>query len=136
MAYAQWVSVSIVSKGSEVKVRDAHLDWGKFYKSGDKDVELSTKDINNMVIEKSQKKEINSCGRSDAASGTEGHFTLYSDDNVKLGTYSWDCPWGSKTNKSTFTSEVDPDLYAINVSGGNLDSGAIGNITITVHKLD
>ncbi|OYY23501.1 MAG: hypothetical protein B7Y65_03535 [Azorhizobium sp. 35-67-15] len=41
-------------------------------------------------------------GRENASSGTEGSFDLY-DGEMNIGNYYWDCPWGRKTNTSTWT---------------------------------
>ncbi len=127
MAYAQWVSISIQSVGSTIQVKNAKLAWGKFYE-GNKDNEISTDQVNKLVITSGNSVQIASCGREDSASGTEGSFDLYHDD-IKIGTYYWECPWGSKTNISTWTPN-DVAEYITQVSGGNLDSGALGNITI------
>ncbi|WP_350940942.1 aegerolysin family protein [Vibrio metschnikovii] len=52
---------------------------------------------------------------------------MYRDD-THVGNYYWDCPWGSKKNTSTWTN--DNSNFITQVTGGNLDSGAIGNVSI------
>ncbi|MGL5699337.1 MAG: aegerolysin family protein, partial [Kluyvera sp.] len=111
------------------------IDCGKFYKQGNKGQELSKNDINNLVINRtttSDEASICSCGRSDAAMGTEGSFVLY-DGAEKIGRFYWDCPWGKKTNKKEFTSASDK--YIVQTEGGNVDSGALGNITLKIAKI-
>jgi len=49
---------------------------------------------------------------------------------VKIGTFVWDCPWGSKKN-SYDTIDKGAD-YVISVDGGSRYGGAIGVVSITV----
>ncbi|WP_332400451.1 aegerolysin family protein [Vibrio metschnikovii] len=126
MAYAQWISITIEPKNYDVTIKNIHNDWGKFYQ-GSKDNEISPEDIDGRVVKAGEKFTISSCGRSDASSGTEGSFDIYRDD-THVGNYYWDCPWGSKTNTSTWTN--DNSNFITQVTGGNLDSGAIGNVSI------
>uniref|UniRef100_UPI00188CE034 aegerolysin family protein n=1 Tax=Vibrio anguillarum TaxID=55601 RepID=UPI00188CE034 len=93
--------------------------------------------IDGHIIERGTSLSINACGRSDASSGTEGSFELY-DGPTHVGTYSWDCPWGSKTNTSTWTpSGPQPPLnkYITSQTGANLDSGALGTVIIQTTQI-
>lgn len=51
-ACAQWVSFTIKLINFSGGVRSASLDWGKVYKSDDKDHELSADEINKLTFEK------------------------------------------------------------------------------------
>jgi hypothetical protein len=133
MAYAQWVSITITSRGTTLSLKNADLAYGKFHQTGNKDEEISPDDINEITINSGKSAVINSCGRENSPSGTEGRFDIF-DGEVKVGEYYWDCPWGSKTNNSTWTPD-DLDNYVTQVTGGSLDSGALGNITIKCVKL-
>ena len=133
MAYAQWVEISIESKtGSTLSIKNAQHACGKFFKNNNKDEEISPDDINKIQIPSGDKGIIASCGREDAASGTEGSFDIY-DGETKVGNYYWDCPWGSKSNQSTWTS-TPSENYITEVTGGNSDSGALGNVYIKCGK--
>lgn len=136
MAYAQWVEVKVVvTEGLSVSIKEAKHSSGKFYKLGDKGHELSPEEINQMVVTDSStadKATICACGRSDAPEGTEGSFVMYSGAD-KIGRFYWDCPWGKKTNKIQYISASNK--YVVQVEGGNLDSGALGNIALTVVKI-
>ena len=144
MAYAQWVTVTIYATNFDVKLKNVSHSWGKFYDSskigiegGNKDNEYEPSKIEGQVIKAGNSFSINACGRSDAAAGTEGSFELY-DGNTLVGTYSWDCPWGSKTNYSTWSpSGPQPPLnkYLTSQSGANLNSGALGTVTLQTTKL-
>lgn len=134
MAYAQWIEVKVVSENMTLKVQHANLNWGKFYKNGDKDTEISSGDIDKITVESGKSTMVCSCGRSGASSGTEGSFELYNGD-TKIGKFNWVCPWGKKSNSFSWNQEASKDSYYTNRDGGNTDSGAIGNVTITCIKL-
>ncbi|MGH1517887.1 aegerolysin family protein [Chryseobacterium sp. JK1] len=134
MAYAQWIEVKIVSENMTLTVKNASLSWGKFYEQGNKDKEISTADINKITVESGKNASICSCGRSDASSGTEGSFELYNGD-TKIGKFNWDCPWGKKDNSFNWNQDASKDSYFSSREGGNTNSGAIGNVTITCIKL-
>src|SRR5882724_7685031 len=102
MAYAQWAVFTITTVGATMTVKSVTLNWGKFYKNGNKDDEVPISDIEGHQIAPGVSYVISTCGRSDASSGTEGSFDLY-DGATKVGNYYWDCPWGSKTNTSKWT---------------------------------
>ncbi|CAJ0552499.1 Ff.00g005770.m01.CDS01 [Fusarium sp. VM40] len=133
MAYAQWVYILIQAKlaSGEISVKNVNLNWGKFFKYNNKDDEISTDEIKKIVIATNKSAGIASCGRSDASSGTEGSLDLY-DGDVKICHIYWSCPWGSKTN--TFTVNDVDDNYIVQQTGANLDSGALGNVTVKVAK--
>lgn len=133
MAYAQWIEVKIVSENMTLKVKNANLNWGKFYEYGNKDKEISKDDINKIEVASGKSAWICSCGRSDASSGTEGSFELY-DGDTKIGKFNWDCPWGKKSNTFDWNQDASKDIYFTEREGGNKDSGAIGTVTITCIK--
>ncbi|KAI0824468.1 hypothetical protein BC628DRAFT_1322232, partial [Trametes gibbosa] len=74
---------------------------------------------------------IASCGRAHSASGTEGRFVLVDprrNDEVVRRFY-WDCSWCS--NKKKWLASEGSPVWGVYGWGAKLDSGAIGNITIT-----
>ncbi len=132
MAYAQWVSIHIenLNVQGELTIKNVSLDWGKFYK-GSKDNEISTEEVEKLKIGQRQYETINACGREHSASGTEGSLDVYF-GSTKVGRYYWDCPWGSKSNTSNWTTSSKD--FIVDFSPGNLDSGAIGSASIEVFK--
>ena len=129
-AHAQWIEVKIVSENMTLQVKNASLDWGKFYEKGDKGKEISADKVNKITVESGKEESICSCGKSSTATGTEGRFDLY-DGETKIGKFYWDCPWWSKKNTFTWTPEEDiQDDYYTTCQGGHADSGAIGEVTI------
>jgi len=136
-AEAQFVVVKITARGGTTfTVKNASLPHGKWHAEGDKSNELNTNQIEGMQIPTNTTKTICACGASDAAVGTEGSFDLY-DGDVKVGTYYWDCPWGKKANISRWDSvdQTAETPYAVTSVLGNLDSGGIGTVTLTVTKI-
>ncbi|KAM5350786.1 hypothetical protein ACJ41O_007291 [Fusarium nematophilum] len=131
MAYAQWVYMLIQSKvaNGNLLIKNLKLSWGKFYQYDNKDTEVSSSTVGSTTIAPGNSAGIASCGRADAASGTEGSFDLYN-GNVKVCNIYWDCPWGKKTN--TFTVSAINDDYIVQATGANINSGALGNVTIKV----
>ncbi|KAH7919338.1 putative Asp-hemolysin precursor [Leucogyrophana mollusca] len=127
---AQWVVLEITnSLGGPLKVQNARLDWGKFFKNDVKDWEISPEEVDKIVIPAGSEQSVSSCGRSNSPSGTEGSIDLY-DDKTKVCTLYWDCPWGSPTNNF----EVRDVNQGYNVTNGpwNKTGGALGNIAIKV----
>ncbi|KAF4415276.1 Aegerolysin family protein [Fusarium austroafricanum] len=137
MAYAQWVYILLKIQGSvgstPVTLWNVHLDTGKFYQYDNKDEEVSRDTVQNISISSGNSVGIASCGRSDSPSGTEGSFELWV-GNTKICKIYWDCPWGSKRN--TFTVSEVNDEYLVEASGANIDSGALGNVTVKIGKWD
>jgi len=126
--YAQWISVKIQNKanGHTLKVSNGFLKWGKWY-GGSKDEEV---DAPSGEINYDSSKTINSCGRSDASSGTEGYFDIYDEKSNHIAHVTWDCPWGSKQN--SYQVETKSDRYTIDTDVSNLYGGAIGSRTIKI----
>ncbi|KKC98871.1 MULTISPECIES: aegerolysin family protein [Photobacterium] len=133
MAYAQWVSYTVIADNCNLQVKNAEHSWGKFYKYDNKDDELSPEEVNGQVVEIGQEgfNIVSSCGRSDSASGTQGSFDLF-DGSTKVVTLVWDCPWGSKSNSWSQTGQNRN--YVVSVTGGSMNSGAIGVLTVEVIK--
>ena len=105
---------------------------GKFYKWDNKDNEISAGEVAKQTAGPGGNIDIASCGRSDASSGTEGSYNIY-DGDTKICRVYWNCPWGSKTN--TFTVSEQNDGYMVQATGQNIDSGALGTVTVKVVKL-
>ncbi|KAH8832152.1 pleurotolysin A [Flagelloscypha sp. PMI_526] len=133
MAYAQWVIIIIHNVGAKnVKVKNLNPSWGKLHANGNKDKEVPASDYEGHVIGPDEKLQINACGRSDAAEGTTGDFDLVDPNNGDQAVrhFYWDCPWGSKRN--TWTVSGSNSKWMIEYQGQNLDSGALGTITVDV----
>ncbi|KAF9458124.1 pleurotolysin A [Collybia nuda] len=135
MAYAQWVIIILHNTGAKpMKLQNLKPSWGKLHADGDKDNEVKASDYEGKVIEADEKIQINACGWSDAAEGTTGTFDLVdsSDGDKQIRHFYWDCPWGSKTN--TWTVSGSNSKWMVEYSGQNLNSGALGTITVDALK--
>ncbi|KYK58701.1 hypothetical protein DCS_05718 [Drechmeria coniospora] len=134
MAYAQWIIVTIVNflkSGKDIKVKNADISWGKFWDGENMDDEISASTVNEIVVARGQVEQVQACGRSDAASGTEGTFDIYDCNNKRICHVSWDCPWGSKSN--SFEVEVDDEAkYKVIKPSFVVRSGAIGTMQIFI----
>lgn len=128
MAYAQWAEFTINPVNCSVTLKNVVLHWGKFY-IGSKDNQISPDTLEGKVIKSGESYTFGACAREKASSGTEGSFDLY-DGETKIGNYYWDCPWGSKTRRSTWMR--GSDAYMAWPIGANLNSDALGNITFRV----
>nr|O42717.1 RecName: Full=Aegerolysin Aa-Pri1; Flags: Precursor [Cyclocybe aegerita]AAC02265.1 Aa-Pri1 [Cyclocybe aegerita] len=132
-AYAQWVIIILHNVGSSpFKIANLGLSWGKLYADGNKDKEVYPSDYNGKTVGPDEKIQINSCGRENASSGTEGSFDIVdpNDGNKTIRHFYWECPWGSKRN--TWTPSGSNTKWMVEWSGQNLDSGALGTITVDV----
>ncbi|KAJ3506277.1 hypothetical protein NLJ89_g6956 [Agrocybe chaxingu] len=132
-AYAQWVIIVLHSVDSKpFKVKNLNASWGKLYADGDKDTEVSASNYNGKIVGPDDKLQINACGRAHAAEGTTGTFDLVDPSNGDklIRHFYWDCPWGSKQN--TWTVSGSNSKWMIEHQGANLDSGALGTISVDV----
>ncbi|KAH7919333.1 putative Asp-hemolysin precursor [Leucogyrophana mollusca] len=128
-AHDQWVNLMVTnSLGSRIRVRNAHLSWGKFYKNGSKTWEVSPEEVSQFVILPASEHSISSCGRGNSPSGTEGTIDLY-DDTTKVATLYWNCPWGPTNN---FEVRDVNQGYIVTNGRWNETDDALGNIAINV----
>lgn len=118
------LSCSIISTKPDLCL--TQLSSGKFYRADNKDEELEPLDIDQIKIPPGGEVDVNSCGRENVASGTEGSFEVYKNDDW-VCSLAWDCPCGSKTN--SFDSSFSDD-YWITVGPWNTKSGAIGTVKV------
>ncbi|KAF1933691.1 Aegerolysin family protein [Didymella exigua CBS 183.55] len=133
MAYAQWVVIHIINsfRQGTISLKNAQAMWGKFYKNGNKDAEIGAGEVNETTVAAGSEADISSCGRSDAASGTEGKVDVF-DGDTQVCTIYWNCPWGSKSND--FQIQNRNNDYGITVGEWNRDSGALGKVDVDVSK--
>jgi hypothetical protein len=135
MSYAQWMTLSVLPTGCDVTLKNFQHSWGKFY-INDKDDEKSPGSLNGSLAQDGGDFTFGACGREDASSGTTGSVDLF-DGHIIIGTYNWDCPWGSKTNTSNWSpsSIVHPQVtYNVSFTGANIHGGALGSVTCRISK--
>lgn len=138
MGYSQFVTLRLRSENLTLGIREAKLEHGKFYETGDKDKELDPSAIKAIRINTGAWHNVNACGKDSAAVGTEGFIELVDTDNDRvLGKYRWDCPYWSSANTSAFewADERLTAHYYFKLEPGNVDSGPIGNAYLVLVKL-
>lgn len=101
---------------------------------GDKDKEVSKDIYEGAVIKPDEKLQINACGRENAAEGTAGDFDLVdpADGDKVIRHFYWNCPWSAKQNEWIVSGSNTK--FMVEYYGQNLDSGALGTITVDVLK--
>ncbi|KAF8644314.1 hypothetical protein AX16_008522 [Volvariella volvacea WC 439] len=113
MGYEDWVSFHIYNKGrGAVKIANVQKLYGKFYTDDNKDVELTG--LEGDLIQAGADRRINSCGRENSPTGTEGSFQLVETTTGRVVTnISWDCPYTGE-NMLTVTNENNEWLVVKN----------------------
>lgn len=151
MAYGQWIMLLITNSiETQIRVQNAqlnlqvttlHFSWpahltlvcsGKFYRGGNKDVEIPLAEVDQVGIPWGAEEQLSSCGRSDAAAGTMGFVDLY-DEDTKVCRISWSCPWGAYPNTLKI-DDYDPERsqYSVQVEHGDFTSGPIGEVFVNI----
>lgn len=114
-----------------------NLSSGKFYR-GSKDNEISSSEVNKTVIPPQGQGLVTSCGRSDAAIGTEGYLTIYESDGeheTKICRVYWSAPWGAFPNILNIL-DWDPNTSDYSISKDDVQQDStIGNVEIVFAKL-
>ncbi|PKX88449.1 aegerolysin family protein [Aspergillus novofumigatus IBT 16806] len=132
-AYAQWAALKIGNdfKSDDNAIEIRNVTMGKIYKDGNKDKEIPPSQVNGKKIPPQTTHSFETCGRSDAASGTEGTLELW-DGSQRICKLYWDCPWGSKVNKFEVQEKVK--AYRVEVGSWNSYGGALGNVDVEISR--
>ncbi|KAJ1709904.1 hypothetical protein G4B11_008709 [Aspergillus flavus] len=129
--YDQWIGFNIVNNsGSVLKISNAYLSVGKFYRWDDKYYEISRNSvINTRILPGAQDLSFGSCGRADAPVGTTGEISFEADGKV-VAKVVWDCPApaGSWNMVKSFS---EADGFGISHNGDS-STGAIGLVTFEI----
>lgn len=125
--YDQWIDLYIENVGNEPIQITGSLEWGKWYKNGDKSQVTSDPDT---FIQPGEKLRVSACGRADSASGTEG--TIHVKDrqgSTELVTVKFDCPWSGSNDFRAIVHETSH----ISVSHSKFTArGALGEMNLRV----
>ncbi|KAE8329922.1 Aegerolysin family protein [Aspergillus sergii] len=134
-AYAQWATIKMIndfnSDDNAITIKNVKVNWGKIYVDGNKDKEIPASQVNGKEIIPGTSHLFETCGRSDAASGTEGTLELW-DKTQRICKLYWDCPWGSKVNK--FEVQEKHKTYRVEVGPWNSYGGALGNVDVEISR--
>lgn len=95
-------------------------------------MEIPISAINSKVADSGNLVAVNSCGRLNSPTGTEGHIDI-TDGNIRIAEIYWDCPWGHRNN----TVEVRSVDSRYSVTLGPWERfNAIGNVDVVVKRLN
>ncbi len=137
MAYGQWINLIFSPKNFTLGLHNAHLEHGKWYVCGNKDIGLDRSVIDKVRINAGQSEQICSCGKSWAIFGTDGGFDVYDEMDGKsppkrIANIGWKSVAGSRGIFQITPINLD---YYYNVTPPiNVGSGALGAATITFLK--
>ncbi|KIJ90007.1 hypothetical protein K443DRAFT_686837 [Laccaria amethystina LaAM-08-1] len=124
MGHANDIHVHLVNSSSKpVVIRDANLDWGKFYRGGDDYTEIYPSNVNGRVVEPGATRIVYACGASGALAGTEGGFNVV--DNISSNQITkiyWDVPWRGRNTFST--------TNGIRWDGGTPNAEGMGDVYV------
>lgn len=105
-----------------------------FSTTDDRDTEVAASTFEGKVLDADAKIQINACGRLSTLTGTTGNFDLVdtSGGDKQIVHFRWNCPYWASPN--TWTVDVSDTKWMVNSTGGNMDSGPLGLITVDVLK--
>ncbi|KAB8234201.1 aegerolysin type hemolysin [Aspergillus alliaceus] len=132
-AYAQWIGFDIYNSCPDtIQVSEAYLKDGKFYRWNDKDIELSWDTVNQTrILPNTNNLTFGSCGRANAAVGTEGEIS-FEVDGKTVAKVEWDCPW-TPGSRNWVTSSSTAEGYGISHRGDS-PTGAIGTVNFEIYR--
>jgi hypothetical protein len=132
MGHNQWVSFIISNcTNNTITIKNASLQYGKWYKDDNKDFEVELEDINCTVIYPGERIRINCCGRFMIPTGCEGSFDLVEENETAIRHVYFDCPSLNKNNTLIITTGRT-NKYIVEHKCANFYGGALGNIEITL----
>ncbi|BAE61992.1 unnamed protein product [Aspergillus oryzae RIB40] len=110
---------------------DLNIRSRKIPKGNMKRTKKYASQVNGKEIIPGTSQLLETCGRSSAASGTEGTLELW-DKTQRICKLYWDCPWGSKVNK--FKVQEKYKTYRVEVGPWNSYGGALGNVDVEISR--
>jgi len=130
--YPQYISISVNNISQrKLYIKDASLYWGKWYFNDNKDKEFKNGPNGQTIAIGANGIIAQSCGRKWASSGTTGELNIYDSlTNQKVTNFFWDCPYGNSFNR--FGKAETNTAWGVKVDGGYIESGAIGEVTLTI----
>ncbi|QSZ36783.1 hypothetical protein DSL72_006666 [Monilinia vaccinii-corymbosi] len=132
--YSDYVVVHLINSmnSSGIEIKNSWLKHGKFHVNGNKDVEISSAEIDKIIIPPNSAQDISACGRSSALYGTEGSIELYDGAN-KIGKLYWSDPY-SGDNDFQAQDTIVGGTYAIVVGNWNRSGGSLGRVDVEIIK--
>jgi hypothetical protein len=77
--------------------------------------------------------DVYSCGREDAASGTQGSFDMIDQNSgTRICSLQWNCPYESSPgNTNSVKAQNQNDNYKVDI-GNYRKNGALGKVDVTI----
>lgn len=130
---AQWIGLTISNKSQDpnsfLTISELNLKWGKLYRDGNVDTEISTADVVGRTISSGNTYTIWSSGRSNSPTGTEGTVVLkFEDSDIVVAEIYWDVPWAGENTLRNLQSNTD---WIVDIPQFSHD-GAIGEVTVQI----
>ncbi|KAB8238285.1 hypothetical protein ETB97_011460 [Aspergillus alliaceus] len=116
----------------DIRIEDAHLDCGQFYRQGDQTDILTSDDVDDMMIRHNGGiRDVCSCGEPGDMSGTQGTLDLYDDvKDDRICTLSWSAPMQSGRQNMFIMRNRNPK-YAVDI-GDWSKTGTMGTVSVAV----
>jgi hypothetical protein len=150
-SYKEWVTIELyLAQGEDLTINNLQVFWGKLHKigllqchllsinlpnsylcPGNKDDEISVSTVEGHRLKDGDRYTIASCGRSGAASGTEGSFDLVNNARDVVAHIYWSCPWGASGNE--FKAYSKQEEWLVSASPVSPDS-ALGDIKVKLYE--
>ncbi|KAI9647791.1 hypothetical protein NHQ30_004179 [Ciborinia camelliae] len=132
--YSDYVIIHLINSMSTapIKIQGATLKHGKFHDNGNKDNEISSEEINRIIVPPNSAIDISSCGRSNALYGTEGSISLY-EGETKICKLYWSDPYRGD-NDFQPQDYIIGGTYAVVVGPWNRSGGSLGTVTVEILK--
>ncbi|BAE58620.1 aegerolysin type hemolysin [Aspergillus flavus] len=132
-AYGQYVDIKIEDGMKyDLRIENAHLDSGQFYRQGDQGDIMTADDIDDMIIRHNGGiREVCSCGETDSMSGTQGTIDLIDDvKDTRICTLAWSAPMQSG-RKNRFSMLNHDPRYKVDI-GKWQESGTMGTVNVAI----
>ncbi|KAK1141870.1 hypothetical protein N8T08_008383 [Aspergillus melleus] len=131
--YEQDGVIRIVNNSSEsLLIAKADAQPGKFHEPGDKEKEITPRDLNDKEIKSKGEFTVYFCGRDYEPTDTAGSLDLVDLEDERIATLVWKVPFWSSTN--TFRVQNIRPGYNVSASGYRTSGAGIGTALVTVSK--
>ncbi|KAE8148752.1 aegerolysin type hemolysin [Aspergillus avenaceus] len=116
----------------DIRIADAHLDSGQFYREGDRSDIMSSDDIDDMAIRHNGgMRNVYSCGELGSMSGPQGTIDLIQDvSDERICTLAWSASMEPGSPNIFLTRNHNPK-YKVEVGNWN-EAGTMGEVPVTV----
>ncbi|RHZ55768.1 aegerolysin family protein [Aspergillus thermomutatus] len=118
----------------DIRIENAHIDSGEFYREGDQNDVLTTDDLEDMMIRHNGgMRHVCSCGEEKGFKGLQGTIDLVDDvKDARICTLAWNAPMEPGKTNMFMMRDHDP-RYNIDIGKWN-ESGIMGKVPVTIRE--